>query len=166
MICAPELLGQDHDTQSFDCGDADLNDWLRKRALKGQAPGGSARTYVVCSPENHVIGYCSLAAGAIAHEDVPGRVKRNMPDPIPVILLGRLAVDNAFKGQGIGAGLLKDALLRAVNAAGTIGVRAVLVHAMNETARTFYEKYGFYESPTNELTLMVTIAEIQRILEK
>ena len=166
MICAPEPLGQHHDIRSFDCDDPVLDNWLRKRAFNAQVPGGSARTYVVCSPENRVIGYCSLAAGAVAHEDVPGRVKRNMPDPIPVILLGRLAVDNEFKGQGIGTGLLKDALLRAVSAAEEIRVRAVLVHALDENARRFYEKHGFYESPTNELTLMVTIAEIERILEK
>lgn len=165
MIRAPEPLGPDHDTQTFDCGDPGLNDWLRKRAKKAEN-AGSARAYVVCSSDNRVIGYCTLAAGAINRENAPGRVKRNMPDPVPVILLGRLAVDNNFKSQGIGSGLLKDALQRAVSAAETIGARAVLVHALNESARTFYQKHGFYESPTNELTLMVTISEIERILEK
>ena len=165
MIRAPEPLGPGHDTQTFDCGDPGLNDWLRKRAKKAEN-AGSARTYVVCTSDNLVIGYCSLAAGAINHADVPGRVKRNMPDPVPVILLGRLAVDNNFKGQGIGSGLLKDALQRAVTAAETIGARAVLVHALNEIARTFYHKHGLYESPTNELTLMVTISEIEHILGK
>jgi len=86
-----------------------------------------------------------------------------MPDPIPVILIGRLAVDQAFKGKGIGAGLLKDALLRIVSAAEEIGVRAVLVHALNEQARTFYLQNGFYDSPTNEMTLMVTVEEILRL---
>jgi len=165
VIRAPEPLGQHHDTQSFDCGDPGLNDWLRKRARKAEH-AGSARTYVVCTSDNRVIGYCSLAAGAINQENVPGRVKRNMPDPVPVILLGRLAVDNNFKGHGIGSGLLKDALQRAVSAAGTIGARAVLVHALDESARTFYQKHGLYESPTSELTLMVTMAEIERTLEK
>ena len=166
MTCAPEPLGPHHNTEPFDCDNPGLNDWLRKRALKAQPPGGSARTYVVCSSGNRVIGYCSLAAGSINREETPGREKRNMPDSVPVITLGRLAVDNEFKSQGIGSGLLKDALLRAISASETIGARAVLVHALDEKARAFYQKHGFYESPTSDLTLMVTITEIQRCLQK
>ncbi|MES9904615.1 MAG: GNAT family N-acetyltransferase [Sedimenticola sp.] len=126
--------------------------------------GGSARTYVVCSETGHVVGYYALATGSIDRDDAPGKVKKNMSHPIPVILLGRLAVDHDFKGQGIGADLLMDALLRVVNAAEQIGVRAVLVHALDEAARNFYLKHGFYESPTNDMTLMVTVAEIDRTL--
>ena len=164
MITAPEPLAQHHDIQLFDCGRPNLNSWLKKKAFKAQLVGGSARTYVVCDPGNRVIGYSALATGSINHIDVPGTVKRNMPDPIPVIIIGRLAVDESFKGQGIGAGLLRDALMRIVGAAEQIGVRAVLVHALDRAAHDFYLKQGFYESPTNEMTMMVTVQEIQEIL--
>lgn len=164
VITAPVLLGPDHDIQPFDCGKPTLNDWLKKRAVKAQRIGSSARTYVVCSPAAQVIGYYALATGSVNREDVPGKVKKNMPNPIPVVLLGRLAIDQSFKGQGIGVGLLKDALMRVLNAAEQIGVRAVLVHALDETARNFYLKHGFYESPTNELTLMITVEEIMRTI--
>jgi len=163
VISAPTPLTPEHTLENFDCGRQSLNTWLQKKAIKAQRVGGSARTYVVCTANNHVVGYYSLATGSINHEDTPGKVKRNMPDPIPVILIGRLAVDQAFKGKGIGAGLLKDALLRIVSAAEEIGVRAVLVHALNEQARTFYLQNGFYDSPTNEMTLMITVEEILRL---
>lgn len=161
MIIAPEPLAHHHDLQSFDCGRSTLNDWLRRKAHKAQQVGGSARTYVVCAEDNRVIGYCALATGSVNREDAPGKVKRNMPDPIPVVIIGRLAVDKSFKGQGIGAGMLKDALLRVIGAAEEIGIRAVLVHALDEDARDFYLKQGFYESATNNHTLMVTVQEIQ-----
>lgn len=161
MITAPEPLAQHHDLQSFNCGKSTLNDWLKKKSHKVQQIGGSSRTYVVCAEDNRVIGYYALATGSINREDAPGKVKRNMPDPIPVVIIGRLAVDESFKGQGIGTGLLKDALLRVVSAAEEIGIRAVLVHAIDETVRKFYLKHGFYESPVNDLSLMITVQEIQ-----
>lgn len=164
IVKAPTPLEIDHDIKNFDCGRPSLNDWLQKKATKAQHVGGSARTYVVCSTEGRVVGYYSLATGSINREDTPGKVKKNSPNPIPVILIGRLAVDQEFKGKGIGYGLLKDALLRIVAAAEEIGVRAVLVHALDEQARNFYLKHGFYESPTNDLTLMITVEEIQRSL--
>ncbi len=164
IIKAPTPLEIDHDIKNFDCGRPSLNDWLQKKATKAQHVGGSARTYVVCSPEGRVVGYYSLATGSINREDAPGKVKKNSPNPIPVILIGRLAVDQEFKGKGFGYGLLKDALLRIVAAAEEIGVRAVLVHALDEQARNFYLKHGFYESPTNDLTLMITVQEIRRSL--
>jgi GNAT superfamily N-acetyltransferase len=162
VITAPEPLRPEHDLQGFDCGKRTLNDWLQKKAIKAQPAGGSARTYVVCSPEGRVVGYYALATGSINHDDVPGKVKRNTPNPIPIILIGRLAVDQSYKGKGLGSGLLKDALLRIVTAAEEIGIRAALVHALDEQARHFYTKHGFYESPTNDLTLMITVEEIQR----
>ena len=110
------------------------------------------------------MSYYALATGSVNREDVPGKVKKNMPNPIPVILIGRLAVDQTFKGKGLGYGLLKDALLRIGAAAEEIGIRAALVHALDEQARDFYIKNGFYESPTNELTLMVTVEEIRQTL--
>ncbi len=164
MITVPEPLAQHHDIHSFNSGKPSLNDWLKKKSRKAQQIGGSAKTYVVCAEDNRVIGYCALATGTVNHEDVPGKVRRNMPAPLPVIIIGRLAVDESFSGQGIGAGLLKDALLRVVSAAEEIGIRAVLVHALNETAHDFYLKHGFYESLTNDLTLMITVQEIQSAL--
>jgi len=164
VISAPEPLGSNHDIQAFDCGRPTLNDWLQKKAIKAQKIGGSARTYVVCNKDGRVAGYCALATGSINREDAPGKVRKNMPNPIPVIVIGRLAVDQSYKGQGIGSGLLKDALQRIVGAAEEIGIRAVLVHALDEEAHAFYVKHGFYESPTNDLTLMVTVEEIQRAL--
>jgi predicted N-acetyltransferase YhbS len=89
---------------------------------------------------------------------------RNMPDPVPVIVLGRLAVDSTFHGQGIGTGLLRDAVLRIVQAAEIAGIRAILVHAISEGAKRFYEKYGFASSPVDPLTLMITVAEAARTL--
>lgn len=166
VISAPKPLGSNHELQNFDCGKPSLNVWLQKKASKAQRIGGSARTYVICSQEDRVIGYYALATGSVNQEDVPGKVKRNMPNPIPIVILGRLAVDLAYQGQGIGPALLKDALLRILNAAEQIGVRAILVHALDESARNFYLRQGFYESPTNDQTLMVTVEEIHRALSR
>ena len=124
---------------------------------------GHPRTYVVCTGKR-VAGYYSLAVGAAAHEHVPGRIRRNMPDPVPVMILGRLAVDKTFQGKGIGAGLLKDAVLRTVQAAEIAGIRALLVHAISEAAKRFYEAYGFVSSPVDPMTVMITLAEAERIV--
>jgi GNAT superfamily N-acetyltransferase len=165
VISAPEPLGPDHAIQHFDCARPSLNDWLKKKAIKAQKIGGSARTYVVCAPVPRVIGYYALAAGSVNREDAPRKLKRNMPEAIPVVLIGRIAVDLEFKGQGVGSGLLKDARQRIVRAAKEIGVKAILVHALDEQARDFYLRHGFYESPTSDLTLMVTIEEVQKVIE-
>ena len=113
-----------------------------------------------------VVGYYSLAAGSVARERAPGRVKRNVPDPVPVVVLGRLAVDRAFKSQGLGSALLRDAVLRTLQAADIIGVRAILVHALSEQAKRFYQERGFAPSPMNPMTLMVTISETIIALRK
>jgi predicted N-acetyltransferase YhbS len=157
-------LSQAHSVSHFDCGHASLNNWLKKRAMKATPPGSSARTYVVCQQDQTVLGYYALASGSVSREDAPGRVRRNAPDPVPIVLLARLAVDISVKGQGFGRGLLKDAFLRVYAAAEHIGIRAMLVHAIDEQARLFYLKHGFYDSPTNDMTLMLTINEIQRAL--
>jgi GNAT superfamily N-acetyltransferase len=162
MIGAPEKLSADHELTAFDSGEAVLDAWLRGRAFDNEAKGAS-RTYVVCSGKRGV-GFYALAAGAITHEKAAGRVKRNMPDPVPVMLLGQLAVDQAFQGRGIGAGLLRNAVLRTVQAANIAGIRAILVHAVSETAKRFYEGHGFIASPIDPLMLMITMAEATRIL--
>src|ERR1035438_3894012 len=149
-IRAPEKLSSKHDLAPFDSGEMVLDEWLRRRAAQNEA-GGASRTYVVCAGQ-HVAGYYSLAVGAAAHEQVPGRIRRNMPDPIPVMILGRLAVDKMFQGKGIGAGLLKDAVLRTMQAAEIAGIRALLVHAISEAAKRFYEAYGFVASPVDPMT--------------
>ena len=127
---------------------------------------GASRTYVVCVGPK-VAGYYTLAAGAVAHGEAPGRViiRRNMPDPVPVVVLGRLAVDKAFHGQGVATGLLRDAVLRVVQAAEIAGIRAILVHAISEAAKRFYEKHGFVESPADPLTVMIPVREAARIVD-
>lgn len=159
---APEKLSAGHDLATFDSGEALLDEWLRGRALDNEAKGAS-RTYVVCSGKR-VAGFYALAAGAVAHGNASGRVKRNMPDPVPVMLLGQLAVDRAFQGQGIGAGLLRDAVLRTTQAADIAGIRALLVHAISEAAKRFYEGHGFIASPVDPLILMITVAEAIKML--
>jgi GNAT superfamily N-acetyltransferase len=160
-VGSPEKLSPSHDLSRFDSGEPSLDAWLPRRAEQNEASGAS-RTYVVCVGER-VVGYYTLAAGAIAHAGAPGRIRRNMPEPVPVMVLGRLAVDKAFHGQGIGTGLLRDAVLRIVLAAEIVGIRAILVHAISETAKAFYEKYGFVSSPVDPLTVMITVAEAARI---
>ena len=112
-----------------------------------------------------MIGYYSLAAGSVLHAVATGKIRRNMPDPVPVVLLGRLAVDRQWQGKGLAADLLSDAVLRIVGAAETVGVRAILVHAISQAARNFYEKHGFRASSVEPMTLMITIDEAQRILD-
>jgi GNAT superfamily N-acetyltransferase len=161
-LTAPEKLTQHHDLVAFDSGETVLDEWLRRRAAQNEVSGAS-RTYVVRAG-NRVAGFYSLAVGAVTHEQVPGRIKRYMPDPIPVMILGRLAVDKAFQGKGIGTGLLKDAVLRTMQAGEIAGIRALLVHAISDAAKRFYEAYGFIASPVDPMTLMITLAEAERIV--
>jgi GNAT superfamily N-acetyltransferase len=163
-IGPPEKLSAEHKFSEFDSGEPVLDDWLRRRALNNQASGAS-RTYVVCVGRK-VVCYYALSAGAIAHTHAPGRIKRNMPDPIPVVVLGRLAVDKAAQGKGVGTGLLRDAVLRTLQAAEIAGIRAILVHAISEAAKRFYEKYGFVASPVDPMTVMITTAEVAKIIGK
>jgi GNAT superfamily N-acetyltransferase len=160
----PEKFQPEHDVSKFDCGEPVLNDWLRRRALQNQQSGASS-TYVVLD-RMRIVGYYSLAAGSVAREAAPGRVKRNVPDPVPVVVLARLAVDRDYHGQGLGRALLRDAILRTLQAADIIGVRAILVHALSEQAKRFYEDCGFVPSPINPLTLMVTVPEAINGLRK
>ena len=139
-----------------------LDDWLKRHARRNEASGAS-RTYVICE-QSRVIGYYSIAAGSVFHAAATGRVRRNMPEPVPVALLDRLAVDRQWQGRGLGTFLLRDALLRVIGAAGTIGVRAVLVHAISEEAKRFYEHWGLQASPVDPMTLMITIEDAERAL--
>ncbi|MCG5058783.1 MAG: GNAT family N-acetyltransferase [Limnoraphis sp. WC205] len=156
-ITPPEKLNSSHQIDHFDSGNHQLNDWLKKRALKNELEGGS-RTYVVCVG-NVVIGYYCLASGAVAQTIATGRVRRNMPDPIPVMVIGRLAVDRQWQGKGIGRGLLRDAILRTLQAAEIVGIRAILVQAISLEAKQFYQNCGFTVSPIEPMILMITVKD-------
>ena len=155
---APELLSPDHLVSAFACGEAVLDDWLKRRALANQASGAS-RTFVVTNYEHQVVGYYALAAGAVAHQAASRNIRQNMPDPVPVLVLARLAVDVRAQRAKLGAGLLKDALQRCLVVSQQAGVRALLVHALNAGARQFYEHYGFKASPAHPMTLMMRLPE-------
>jgi len=161
-ISAPEHLTPEHDLDAFDSGVPTLDDWLKRRALANEDTDAS-RTYVVRAG-GRVVGYYALAMGAVARPSMPGRVRRNMPDPVPVMVLGRLAVDRAYQGRRIGTGLLRDAILRTLQAADLAGVRAILVHAGSAEAKRFYEHHGFLTSPVDPMTLMITVAEAEQAL--
>lgn len=158
----PAPITATHGLADFNSGEPSLDEWLKKRALKNHAAGAS-RCFVLCAGAS-VIGYYSLSAGAISHEASPKAMRRNMPDPLPVLLLGRLAVDKRYHNQGLGQALLRDALMRAVNVAGDAGVFAVLVHALSDQARQFYLSRGFVESPLQPMTLLMTIETVRSIL--
>jgi GNAT superfamily N-acetyltransferase len=155
-LSAPQPLAADHRTEGFSCGEASLDEWLRRRALVNQTTGAS-RTFVVTDDQGQVLAYYALAAGAVSHQESPGSIRRNMPEPIPVMVLARLAVDQRLQGRQVGGALLKDALRRAAAVAQNVGVRALLVHALNEDARQFYIHYGFVASPVNPMTLMLAL---------
>jgi GNAT superfamily N-acetyltransferase len=161
-LAPPEPLAPDHEFDAFESGVATLDEWLKRRARRNEAEGAS-RTFVLCAGRR-VVGYYSLAAGSILHNAATGKVRRNMPDPVPVLLLARLAIDRSYHGKGLGADLLSNAVLRAIGAADTVGVRAILVHAISDQAKTFYEKHGFRPSPIEPMTLMITIDEARRMI--
>ena len=161
-IGAPEKLSAKQDLSGFDSGEPVLDEWLRRRAFQNEESGAS-RTYVVCVGKR-VVGYYTLAVGAVAHTGAAGRVRRNMPDPVPAMVLGRLAVDKDYQGSGIGMGLLRDAVLRTIQAADIAGIRTILVHAISGAAKRFYEKYGFVASPVDPMTVMITVAEAKKVL--
>lgn len=132
---------------TFDCGAPSLNEWLRSRAVRNEAAGAS-RTFVsIDADTGAVAGFYCLSASSLRHEDAPGGVRRNMPDPISVILIGRLAVDKNYKGRGLGASLLKDAILKGLEASRIIGARAFIVDALDDAAESFYRKFGFTLMP-------------------
>lgn len=161
-ITPPEKICSDHNFENFDSGEPVLDDWLRERALENEVSRAS-RTYVVCS-KDRVVGYYALATGAVKLADAPGRVKRNMPNPVPVMVICRLAVDQDYQGRGIGRGLLRDAVLRIIQAAEIAGIRAILVHALSEDSKQFYESCGFRPSPIDVMTLMITLDDAKKAL--
>ena len=161
-LAAPEPLADHHQLAGFNCGIAVLDDWLKRRALANQASGAS-RTFVV-SEAGKVIGYHALASGAVNAAATPGRFRRNMPDPVPVAILARLAIDREHQGRGIGRALFRDGAMRVTQAADVIGIRGILVHAISDDAKAFYLALGFEPSPIEPMTLLVTLADIRKSL--
>ncbi len=159
---APRRISDADDVTSFSSGEPSLDDYLRKRALANHVQGGS-RCFVTCR-DGRVVGFYALASGSVAHADAPGRVRRNMPDPVPVILLSRLAVDRKEQGRGLGSHLLRDAIGRCVQAADSIGLRAILVHALHDEARAFYVHFDFEISPTDPLHLMLLMKDARALI--
>jgi GNAT superfamily N-acetyltransferase len=162
-ISAPEPLTEAHEIDSFDSGEPVLDDWLRRRARANQTSGAS-RTFVACHAKR-VVGYYALASGAIAQAIVPVKFPRNMPDPIPVVVLARLAVDRNHQGRGLGRAMFRDAALRVTQAADTIGIRGIVVHAISEEAQRFYVALGFDPCPPDGMTLVVTLRDLRAILD-
>lgn len=154
---APEILTDAHALGAFSSGDEELDVWLRTRALRNQTTGAS-RTYVLCA-NTEIVAYYALAVGSVMQITAPGRIRRNMPDPIPVMILARLAVGKRWQGQGLGKALVRDAVLRTLQAADIAGIRALLVHAISAEAKRFYEKLGFQPSPLDPMTLMATLKD-------
>ena len=159
-LSAPQPLVGTHRIDEFECGESTLDEWLKRRALANQLSGAS-RTFVVVDEESRVYGYYAMAAGAVSHQMATSGVRRNMPDPVPVMVLARLAVDHRAQNIKLGSALLQDAVKRAVAVSHNAGVRALLVHALNDRPRQFYEHYGFQESPQHPLTLMLRLSSVQ-----
>ena len=157
-LMVPMPLTEHHLTDGFSCGEDSLDQWLKQRSLKNQIQGAS-RTFVVCDGAR-VVAYYALASGAVTSQDATGRFRRNMPDPIPVVVLGRLAVDLTLHGKGFGRALVRDAGLRVIQAASAIGIRGMTVHALTDEAKVFYEKVGFEPSPLDPHLLMITLADL------
>jgi len=161
---APAKLEAQHVVEAFDCGSHALDFWLRRYALQNQR-AGAARTFVVCE-RDRVVGYYSLAVGAVDHANVPLRVKKGLArHPIPVMVLARLAIDREYQGCNLGQGLLKDAIRRTLRAAEHAGIRAILVHAKDDKARAFYERFNFEPSPIDPLQLLLLIKDARKTLD-
>ncbi len=155
MLSAPTLLTKEAQLDGFSCGIDSLDDWLKKRAYPNQISGAS-RTYVV-KENDKVIGYYCLAFGALALNSAPSTIRRNMPDPVPVAILGRLAIDKSHQNKGLGVALLQDAVIRTAQAADILGIRGLLVHALSDDAKAFYQHHGFIASPTQPMTLILSL---------
>ncbi|MBN4046652.1 GNAT family N-acetyltransferase [bacterium AH-315-P15] len=155
ILSSPEPIQARHDSSTFDSGRAVLDNWIRQKAIQNETAGAS-RTYVVCEGARVVAYYC-LSTGSVDRQKTPGKIKRNMPDPIPVMLMGRLAVDVSQQERGLGGALLRDAILRTLKAADIAGIRAILVHALDNEAAKFYLHHGFIKSPIDSFVLMLPL---------
>ncbi len=162
-ISSPQHLTSEHVVSDFDCGVPELDNWLKRRAHQNEATGAS-RTFVITAI-GRVVGYYALATGAVSHVQATGRIRRNMPEPIPVMVLARFAVHREYQGAGLGVALLKDGLLRTLQASEIAGIRAVLLHAVSDSSKRFYLHHGFAESPIDPMTMMISLAELKSFLQ-
>jgi GNAT superfamily N-acetyltransferase len=158
LLTAPVPIAAEHDLTQFDCGKPGLNDWLKQRALKNESR--ASRCFVTCEGRK-VVGYYCLAAGSVRHAEAPSSLKRNMPPEIPVLVIGRMAVDLRHQGHKLGAALMADALRRCLNASRDIGAAAVLVHAIDRGVVPFYAQYGFQDFPSGGLTLFLPMKTLE-----
>jgi GNAT superfamily N-acetyltransferase len=162
VITAPQPITADHDVSEFESKSEALNDWLKNKSFKNE--GDTARTYVVTC-DHKVIAYYCLATSAVNHITATRKARQNAPDPVPCMLIGKLAVDKLWEGKGIGSGLLRDAIHRILRVSEIVGTRCVLVHTKDEDAKNFYLKHKFQQSPIEPLTLMMTLKDIRKNLE-
>lgn len=161
---APTIITADHYIADFDSGEPSLDEWLKTRALKSSGRG-SARTFVICTG-GQVVGYYCLSSSAVARAVAPGKLRHDMPDPLPAMLVGRLAIDRRYQNRGLGKALLRDAMLRTTRVSQDAGVALMFVHALHERARQFYLSSGFVESPIQPMTMLITMATVQTILNE
>jgi GNAT superfamily N-acetyltransferase len=161
-LIEPAPIADQHQIAGFNSGVPVIDGWLKRRTRANQVSGAS-RTFVICA-DDIVVGYYAIAAGGVNAAVAAGRFRRNMPEPIPVAVLGRLAVDRAYQIQGLGRALFRDCGLRVIQAAETIGIRGILVHAISEEAKRFYLAIGFSQSPLEPMTLMITLADLRESL--
>jgi ribosomal protein S18 acetylase RimI-like enzyme len=155
----PQPVTHQHNVSTFSCGKQTLDNWLNLRAIKNETDGNS-RTFISIERETGIVaGYYCLSSHSITREEMPGSIRRNAPDPIPVILIGRLAVDSRFMGRGLGYSLLRDALTKALEAANLVGSRALVVDALDDEAVSFYQKFGFKLMPGSTRALYITMDE-------
>lgn len=160
-----EKLTRQHPVDDFDCGEDALNRFLSRFAFQNQQANAS-QTYIGLA-DSSIVGFYTLVVSEVAYDDAPERLKKGLArHPVPLMLLARLAVSQAWQGKGVGSGLLKDAMLRTAQAAEIGGIRAMAAHAKNDTARTFYEHFGFIPSPTDPLHLFVLTKDLQRIISQ
>jgi predicted N-acetyltransferase YhbS len=162
-LSAPRPIAEHDDLSQFVSGVDSLDDWLKRRARANQTTDAS-RTFVVTEGDR-VVGYYAVSAGAISMGSARGRFRRNMPEPIPVALLGRLAIDRGWQGRLLGRLMFRDCAMRVVNAADTLGIRGIVVHAISEEAKAFYLAIGFEASPTDPMTLMVTLNDVRALMQ-
>jgi GNAT superfamily N-acetyltransferase len=160
-VLAIEKLGRHHQVDSFDCGEESLNRFLSRFAFANQQ-ANSSQTYIGLA-ESQIVGFYTLVVGEVSYEDAPERLKKGLArHPVPLMVLARLGVSKDWQGKGVGAGLLKDAMLRTIQAADIAGIRAIATHAKNDAASSFYEHFGFIPSPTDPLHLFVLIKDLKR----
>ena len=159
LFSPPVLLNDEHSAVGFSCGKPALDRWIIERAAINQQTGTS-RTWVVVDDEGIVVGYYASAAACLIRSQATSRIRRNQPEEIPALLLGRLAVDEAHSATGLGSALLKHFLVKSLEVAELVGVRVLLVHAMDEDARRFYLHFDFEPSPVDDHTMMLMVSDI------